>query len=379
MEPRRFTRIEDIGKERWDTLAPRDFPFASYAYLSALEESGAVGENAGWKPLYLAIEDEGQLVGLSYLYEKTNSYGEYIFDWSWAQAHQRHGVPYYPKLTSAVPFTPATGPKLLVAPGPQSASIARLLIHAALNYARQNGMSSLHFLFLTPGEAPLFEAEGLTLRHSFQYHWRNRGYRTFADFLAALRPKKARQIRREREQLAGSGISVRMLTGETLLPGHADVFHRFYLATIDKMGAIPYLNSSFFRTVFRTMRDNVMLLLADDDEGPVAGSLFFRQGANLYGRYWGAVKDVRNLHFELCYYRAIEWAIEAGIELFEAGAQGEHKVARGFLPTLTFSAHALAHPAFRDAIARFVDQEKQDIARLFAEMAESSPYVTDAP
>ncbi len=374
METRRFRTIDEIGQAAWDRLGPADFPFASYAYLRALEASGAVGESSGWKPLYLAVQHEGRFVGVSYLYEKTNSYGEYIFDWSWAEAYHRHGVPYFPKVTSAVPFTPASGPKLLVEPGPLAAEISHLLIRDALAFTAEVGASSLHYLFLTPDEAKFFASEELILRHSFQYHWRNQRYTDFAAFLAALRPKKARQIRRERAQLSESAVSVRLLTGENLFPEHADVFYRFYLTTIDKMGAIPYLNQTFFRTVFRTMRDKVMLLLAEDGDGPIAGALFYRQGKNLYGRYWGAVKEVRNLHFELCYYRAIEWAIAEGIELFEAGAQGEHKVARGFLPALTYSAHAVSHPAFRKAIADFVEEERVGIAHLFAEMAENSPY-----
>lgn len=374
METRRFRSIDEIGQAAWDRLAPADFPFASYAYLQALETSGSVGKGTGWEPVYLGVVHDGRTVGLSYLYRKTDSYGEYIFDWSWAQAYHRHGVPYFPKLTSAVPFTPATGPKLLIEQGASADETAHLLVAEARMLMREAGASSLHYLFLTPDEAKSFEREGMLLRHSYQYHWRNRGFADFAGFLAALRPKKARQIRREREQLKESGVQVRLLTGESLFPEHADLFYRFYLTTIDKMGAIPYLKQAFFRTVFRTMRDQVMLLLAEDGDGPVAGALFYRQGKNLYGRYWGAVKEVRNLHFELCYYRAIEWAIAEGIELFEAGAQGEHKVARGFLPALTYSAHEFVHPAFREAIRQFIEDEQAGIAQLFAEMADSSPF-----
>ena len=376
MEPRQFGEIDEIGRDAWERLAPRNFPFASFDYLRALEMSGVVGKDSGWLPVYLGVEHEDSLVGLSYLYVKDNSYGEYIFDWSWAQAFQRHGLPYYPKLTSAVPFTPATGPKLLIEPSAVARDVAAVLIRQAKELVAKGGMSSLHYLFLAPEEAPLFEASGMMLRHSFQYHWKNRDYRSFADFLAELRPKKSRQIRREREQLKEAGLEIELLTGESLYPEHAAIFYRFYLATIEKMGAIPYLNLDFFRLVFDTMRDRVVLLLAKDRGEAIAGSLFYRQGAHLYGRYWGASKDVRNLHFELCYYRAIEWAIGEGITLFEAGAQGEHKVARGFLPELTYSAHAITHPAFSQAIDQFVAEEKADIARLFTQMTDGSPYVS---
>jgi predicted N-acyltransferase len=368
-------RLQDIGKDAWQALAPAAFPFASFDYLEALETSGAVGPGSGWSPHYFTAKDGSRVVGAAFLYGKTNSYGEYIFDWAWAEAYRRYGVPYYPKLTGAVPFTPATGPKLLLAPDADRAQIAASLIDAAKALAAGQHCSSLHYLFITPEETALFAAAGLLIRHSFQYHWKNRGYRDFEDFLDALRPRKSKQIRRERAQLQEAGLDIKLLTGATLQPEHADVFYRFYRATIEKMGAIPYLSLAFFRTVFVTMRDQVVLLLAEEAGTPIAGALFYRQGPNLYGRYWGTVKDVRNLHFELCYYRALEWAIAERIELFEAGAQGEHKIARGFLPELTYSAHWLEHAGFRDAIGGFIEQEKAEIARLFAELERQQPYM----
>lgn len=362
--------MEGIDAGEWGQLENPSFPFSSYAYLHALEASQSVGERTGWLPAHLTLTRGNKLEGASFLYEKSNSYGEYIFDWAWADAYHRHQVPYFPKLVSAVPFTPATGPKLLAA----SADVARRLIRAGLVEMETRRCSSLHYLFIAPEEIAHFEEQGFLIRHSFQYHWRNRNYRSFDDFLAALKRRKRKQISREREQL-DPGIGVRVLTGEALLPEHAEIFYSFYSSTIQKMGAIPYLTPDFFARVFSSMRDEVYFFIAEERGRPVAGSLCYRRGENLYGRYWGSTKDVRHLHFELCYYRPLELAIEKGLKLFEAGAQGEHKVARGFLPELTYSAHFVRHPAFRDAIARFIEEEKVGIQGLFDEIRDHDPYL----
>jgi predicted N-acyltransferase len=323
----------------------------------------------------LTVWDGSRLEAACPLYSKLHSYGEYIFDWSWADAYERHGVPYYPKLSAASPFTPATGAKVLVRPGGDVGDAYDRILGGALALMAETKQSSLHFLFLDPGELPHFERAGFILRHSFQYHWHNQNYQSFDDFLSRLKPKKRRQIVRERSQLAGVGLEFKVVTGDELTAQHAEMFYPLYRATTDKMRAIPYLTPDFFKRVFTTMKQHVVLMFAEDQDGVVGAALYYRKGTSLFGRYWGASRDVRNLHFELCYYQPIEWAIANGLKLFEAGAQGEHKIARGFVPALTYSAHWIAHPEFRVAIAAFVRDEKAAIEAAFADMAPHLAYV----
>lgn len=303
-----------------------------------------------------------------------HSNGEYVFDWAWADAWHRNGLRYYPKLTAAIPFTPATGARLMCAPGLDESVVRKELLRGALSTIAERDASGLHYLFVTPDEAEFFRGLGFAIRHGFQFHWKNRGYRDFKDFLAALKPRAARQIQREREQFASSGVRVEILNGESLRVEHADVFYRFYLATITKMHALPYLTPAFFRAVFADMPEQIILILGREGDTEVGAALFYCRGDALYGRYWGATKDVRNMHFELCYYRALEWAIERKIQLFEAGAQGEHKLARGFLPELTRSAHWIVEGGFRDPVAQFVAEEAQQIANAIGGLSEKSPY-----
>lgn len=366
--------LDAIQKAEWGRFDNPDFPFADYDFLRALETSGSVGEATGWMPCYLTASSGDKLQGASYLYKKENSYGEYIFDWAWAEAYQRYQVPYFPKLLSAVPFTPATGPKFLFAPGADRGVVASAMISRALRQMESENQSSLHYLFITPEETEFFQAAGFLIRHSFQYHWGNPGYGSFSDFLGALKSRKHKQIAREREQLRGEKLTFRAITGEALTSEHAKLFYGFYLSTITKMGAIPYLSENFFTRVFETMRDRIVLFVAEDQAETIAGSLCYFKGSTLYGRYWGTIRNVRNLHFELCYYRPIEWAIERGLKKFEAGAQGEHKIARGFLPALTYSAHWIRHPQFREAISRYIEEEKSAIRAVFDEMRDHSPF-----
>ncbi|MDP9479002.1 MAG: GNAT family N-acetyltransferase, partial [Actinomycetota bacterium] len=350
--------IEGVDGTAWRALEPPDFPFFDLEFLRALERSKSIGEASGWSPAYLVCTGGGRLLGALCLYLKTDSYGEYVFDWAWARAYQQHGIPYYPKLVAAVPFTPATGPKLLVRPDVGEAErveVTRALLDAAERIGDRSAVSSSHALFLTDEERDEFAGRGFAVRHSLQFHWRNRGYGAFSDYLGALEGKRRRQVARERRQLGGEGLEIERLTGEDLGPEHARMMYRFYLATFDRKWGFPYLTEAFFGEVFRTMRDRVLLVLARDGltRRPVAAALNFFKGQALFGRYWGAAEERRNLHFELCYYQAIEFAIERGMELFEAGAQGEHKLARGFLPTLTYSAHEIRHPGFRHAIEQY--------------------------
>jgi predicted N-acyltransferase len=376
MRVERLRGIEDVDRETWRTLEPPEFPFFDFEFLHALERSGSIGRRSGWMPIYLVCKEEKRALGALCLYLKTDSYGEYIFDWEWARAYQQHGLSYYPKLVAAVPFTPATGPKLLLRPDVDVATrsrVAKALLEAAEDLGTQYGVSSSHALYLPEHELDEFERSGFTVRHSLQFHWRNRDYETFSDFLEALSGKKRRQILRERRQLEELKIS--HLTGDTLLPEHATSMYEFYLATLDGKWGVPYLNRAFFDEVFRTMKDRTLLILARGRaDRPVAGALFFLKDSALFGRYWGAAEHRRNLHFELCYYQAIDFAIERGIVLLEAGAQGEHKLARGFLPSLTYSAHKIRDPAFGRAIGEYIESEKHMLQNVLEEYASHDPY-----
>jgi uncharacterized protein len=378
MRVERVSGIKYVDRGAWRRLEPPDFPFFDFEFLGALEESGSIGPGSGWSPTYLVCKDGGRVLGALCMYLKTDSYGEYIFDWEWARAYHQYGLSYYPKLVSAVPFTPATGPKLLVdsrAEDGTRARVKRALLDAAQGLGDEHHVSSEHALFLPEKELGEFAGHGFTVRHSLQFHWHNRGYDAFSDYLDALSGKRRRQISRERRQLEGEALKIERLTGEKLLPEYAALMHRFYLATLDGKWGVPYLTGAFFDEVFRSMRDRILLVLARDGaDRPVAGALFFFKGHSLFGRNWGAIQQRRNLHFELCYYQAIDFAIERGFALFEAGAQGEHKLARGFLPSLTYSAHQIRDPAFGRAISDYIETEKVVIADAMAEYALHDPY-----
>ena len=380
MRVERLLSIEHVDEATWRALEPQDFPFFDFEFLRALERSGSVGGASGWTPVYLVCKDEGRTLGALCLYLKTDSYGEYIFDWEWARAYREHGLPYYPKLVAAVPFTPATGPKLLVRPDAGEvgrAAVTRALLDATRRLGDERRVSSSHALFLPERELDDFVERGFAVRHSLQFHWHNRGYDGFSDYLDALEGKRRRQVTRERRQLGGEGLKIERLTGEALGSEHAAAMYRFYIGTLDRKWGVPYLNEAFFSEVFRTMSDRILLVLARDGAGrPVAGALNFYKDQALYGRYWGAAQKRRNLHFELCYYQAVEFAIERRLELFEAGAQGEHKLSRGFLPSLTYSVHEIRHPGFRRAIQRYIAEEKELLAGTMAAYSRHDPYKT---
>ena len=373
----RLTSIKNVDEAAWRALEPPDFPFFDHEFLRALERSRSIGRRTGWSPVYLVCGDGEHLLGALPLYLKTDSYGEYVFDWAWAGAYHEHGLPYYPKLVSAVPFTPATGPKLLVRPDVEDReAVTRMLLDAAAEVGDEGRVSSSHALFVPEDELDEFARRGFAVRYSLQFHWRNRGYDGFEDYLDAMTSKRRRQVARERRQLGEEGVEVEYLTGDELGPEHAAMMYRFYLDTYDRKWGSPYLTGAFFDEVFRTMRDRIMLAVARDrwTRRPVAGALFFFKGRHLYGRYWGTTKDVRNLHFELCYYQGIEFAVQRGMTLFEAGAQGEHKLARGFLPALTYSVHEIRHPAFRRAIENYIAEEREMLSYNLAEYMGHDPY-----
>ncbi len=378
MRVERLRGIEDVDKETWRSLEPRGFPFFDFEFLRALERSGSIGRRSGWSPAYLVYKEGESVLGALCLYLKTDSYGEYIFDWEWARAYQQYGLPYYPKLVAAVPFTPATGPKLLLRSDVDVSDrdrVTKALLEAAEDLGTEYRVSSSHALYLPEHELDEFTRRGFTVRHSLQFHWRNQGYETFSNYLGALSGKRRRQILRERRQLEDGDLKISHLTGDALLPEHAALMYEFYLATLDGKWGVPYLNRAFFDEVFRTMKDRILLILARNRaDRPVAGALFFLKDGSLFGRYWGAKEQRRNLHFELCYYQAIDFAIERGFELLEAGAQGEHKLARGFLPSLTYSAHKIRDPAFGRAIGAYIESEKQMLQNVMEEYASHDPY-----
>jgi predicted N-acyltransferase len=368
--------LKEIPKAQWDSLVPRYFPFASYEFLLALETSQSVGLEcgSGWIPQYVTAWKDNELQGAIVLYIRYDSYGEYIFDWDWAEAYARNGREYYPKLVSAIPYTPATGHKILLSSDARSERVVPLLLNSVDEFCKKVQGSSVHYLFIQEEEIPCFQNAGYIIRKSFQYHWVNKDYDSFEDFLIHLRGKKAARIRKERREVRDQGFEIQTLTGPALNEDHARIFYQFYLCTIDKKMAIPYLTEDFFRTVFQRMPNNILLLLVTHGDRPVAGALSFFSDTHLYGRYWGALADYKFLHFELCYYREIEFAIQNGITTFEAGAQGEHKIQRGFLPELTYSAHRIESPEFSKAIERYVVDEARSIEHIMQHLNGMSPY-----
>lgn len=351
-----------------------------YDFLHALETGRAVGPRTGWQPVYLSLWQGDELVAALVSYAKNNSFGEFIFDFAWAQAHESYGKPYYPKLVTAIPFTPATGSKFLFSPrltDETRAEAVAVLLEEMRRIGDEIESSSCHALFVPPSELPLYEKAGFTPRHSFQYHWLNDGFATFDDFLATMRSKRRRDIKRERQKVMESGLKIERLTGARILPHHAEIFYGFYEDTTDKRGGSAYLTLDFFERVIATMRDQMMLVLATDSAGtPVAGAVNYFGARTLYGRHWGCREDYKFLHFEVCYYQGIDFCIERGLPLFEAGAQGEHKFQRGFLPSLTYSAHWIREEPLREAINDHIRREKLQLQRLFAQYEEHSPFTS---
>lgn len=359
----------------WDACAGPDNPFVSHAFLSALEDSRSVCAAAGWAPQHLALRDAaGRLLACAPLYLKSHSYGEYVFDWSWARAYEQAGGRYYPKLQCAVPFTPVTGPRLLVPPGPEAESLRRTLAAGMVQLARRHGVSSLHITFPTEGEAEALSGMGFLPRVGTQYHWRNQGYGSFDDFLGTLASRKRKAIRKERERANSQGVTFRTLSGADITAAHWDAFFRFYMSTADRKWGTPYLEREFFTLLGERLGEKVVLVVGEADGRPVCGALNLRGGDALYGRNWGALGDFKFLHFEACYYRAIDYAIANGLTWVEAGAQGEHKVSRGYMPRATWSAHWIADPGFRDAVEHFLAHEREAITEDMDAVAEMGPY-----
>ena len=375
LEVAALSGIGGISADEWDRSAQAlgaegDNPFILHRFLAALEDSGSVGQGTGWHPAHLVARADGAVAGVAPCYVKTHSQGEYIFDHAWADAYERAGGQYYPKLQCAAPFTPATGPRLIAA-DPQ---VRLALLGAMMELARQNGLSGAHVTFCTAPEAELGETAGFLPCVTHQYHWLNDGYRDFDDFLSRLSSRKRKAIRKERAQAQAFGGTIRALRGDQILPTHWDAFWAFYQDTGSRKWGRPYLTRDFFDRLHRTMRDDCLLVLAERGGQPVAGALNLIGGQALYGRYWGCVEDHRFLHFELCYHQAIDWAIAHGLSRVEAGAQGDHKLARGYLPVPVHSLHWLADPGLNGAVAQYLEQERRAVGEEIEMVADWGPF-----
>jgi len=366
--------LDEVSAEDWNRIAATGQPFLRHEFLAALEHCGCVGDDAGWYPRHLLFHAGEVLVAAAPMYLKTHSYGEFVFDWSWADAYARAGLDYYPKLVSAIPFTPVAGPRLLLDPGMPAEPLKRAVASAALEVAERSGVSSLHWLFTEEADTQALDSSGFLIRTGCQFHWPNPGFRDFQDYLDGLRSKKRKQIRRERREAARSGLDIELLSGPDLSDSQCDAYHDLYASTYDRKWGYPSLSREFFYEVCRSMGDSFLLVLARNAGRYVAGAHLFRGQQRIYGRNWGCSEYHRSVHFEMCYYRPIEYCIEHGLDVFEAGAQGEHKLSRGFLPVLTRSAHGILHPAFRRAVAEFLSREHLEIRRYAAEMTEHSPF-----
>ena len=363
--------LESIPAAQWNALVVGQ-PLLAHAFLSALHASGCASPATGWTPRYLTAWTGDALVGAIPLYAKVHSYGEYVFDWAWADAYRRYGRRYYPKLVAAIPFTPTSGPRLMAI---DDVVQAALLAHAK-SLLSAGAYSSLHVLFATATETARCEAADMLVRHGVQFHWDNPGYRDFADFLAAFNHDKRKKVKQERRKLAEAGILFTRKTGAEISTADWAFFYTCYEGTYHAHGSTPYLSLEFFERIGATMPANVLLIIGARDGRPLCAALDIFDADTLWGRYWGATEYVPAMHFEACYYQAIEFCIEARIRRFEGGAQGIHKLARGLMPVTTYSAHAIADPAFADAIARFCERERIDVAHTVGELETATPFRT---
>jgi len=378
MQIKLIEKLADIPAEHWNALEGGiDNPFLRHEFLSGLERFDCVGDHWGWLPHHLALFDGDTLVGAVPMYLKYNSYGELVFDWSWADAYQRSGLSYYPKLVVAVPYSPVTGPRLLIRHDVDREQVADTLIRQALELADEMKVSSLHWLFPHNDDMQRLERHGLMRRTGTQFHWHNRSYVSFDDFLATFNAQKRKKLKRERRRVAEQGIEIEVLDGHQATTEQWQVFHHFYRSTFDKRGGYPTLTEAFFRHLGETLPDSIVLVLARYQGRYVAGALSLRSRDALFGRHWGCEEDFHSLHFELCYYQGLDYCIEHGLARFEPGAQGEHKVGRGFEPVPTWSAHWLAHPTFANAVNDYLSHEHQAMESYMEELRAHLPFKKD--
>lgn len=366
--------LSSVDPDEWNALTDGN-PFLEHAFLSGLEIHGCLGPAVGWLPNHFLLRDgAGRLIGAMPAYVKTNSFGEFVFDWSWAAAYERAGLHYYPKLVCSIPFTPVTGPRLLTAAGADRDALADQLIAGAVHWAGENRLSGAHWLFPDRHSRGALEARELLPRLNYQYHWRNDGYQDFEHFLSFFRSRKRKNVRRERRLVRESGIHVRALAGNELDFQQWQTVYGFYRSTFLMKGNYPALTEAFFHHLARTMGANLVVVLAEKDGEPVAAAINLRSDTHLYGRYWGSNIDFDSLHFDVCFYHGIEYCIEHGLKVFEPGAQGEHKITRGFLPTETWSMHWIADRRFRAAIADFLERERDALRECRPELDALSPF-----
>ena len=369
--------LAEIDPAQWNRLSGGN-PFLRHEFLHALHESGCASDRTGWSPRYLAAfddKDKHRLTGAMPLYVKSHSRGEYVFDWAWADAYQRHGLDYYPKLLCAIPFTPVSGPRILA----ESDLIAQALASHVLDVARESNASSLHCLFPTPSETQRFAGLGMMVRHGVQFHWVNEGDVNFEQYLARMNHTKRKKIKQERRKVSDAGITFRWLEGTAISEDDWAFFARCYTRTYREHHNTPYLSLDFFQRIGNSMPENLLLIVAERDGRRIAASFNVRSADRLYGRYWGALEHHPMLHFEACYYQTIEYCLARGLAVFEGGAQGEHKMARGLLPVQTSSVHWLAHPQFAEAVEAFLKREKQGVAHYIDELREHTPFLSGAP
>ena len=379
VEARFLSSLSQISAAEWNRLAGTDYPFARHEFLLALEQSGCTDAESGWQPCHATLYRDDTLVALMPLYLKSHSYGEYVFDWSWADAWQRHGLSYYPKLLTAIPFTPATGPRLCIAEGEDAVACSRGLFAAVKQLAGQQAVSSWHVLFPSQEEALLLGQQGASTRLGSQFHWFNQGYSDFDDFLAGFNSRKRKSLKRERRRVEEQGIELRVLEGEEITAADWERFYLFYQMTYAKRsGHGGYLNREFFLGLGGAIGQHCVLVMAYREQQAVAGALYFRSADTLYGRYWGCEQELDCLHFETCYYQGIEYAIKHGLQRFDPGAQGEHKIQRGFTPIKTWSNHWISDPGFADAIADFSRREQQQIDQYISSASTYLPFKQEA-
>jgi predicted N-acyltransferase len=372
LELERLTTLGALDAASWNALAG-DSPFLKHEFLRALEQSGCVGDGTTWQPCYIVARDGQGLAGALPLFIKYDSHGEFVFDWSWADVYERSGGSYYPKLVAAVPFTPATGRRLLLRDA-QSADVAARLVDAARATAHELGASSLHVLFPTGPEREMLERSGFLTRKGCQFHWANDGYGSFDDFLGRFSADKRKKVKRERRRVAEAGIVFEHLRGNEPTPADWDAIIEFYSRTFWRRGREPYLNRQFFAAVAAAIPDNLLVVLARRHGTPIAAAICFRSSTTLYGRYWGNGADFHSLHFETCYYQGIDYCIREGLERFEPGTQGEHKIARGFVPQPTWSCHWLRDADFHRAVGSFLARETRHVDAYMDEVGEHVPY-----
>jgi len=373
MQAQFLQSIDQVSATDWNNLVSDANPFLNHALLAALEHHGAASKENGWTPQHLIVTEGDHLCGAVPLYLKEHSYGEFVFDWSWANAYTRAGLPYYPKLIAAVPYSPITGARLLLGTNPQQ-NVAKLLIDTAQNFALEQQLSSLHYLFIDHTDQQRLESHGLLTRHGCQFQWFNRNYGSFHDFLSTLTAKGRKKIRHERKRIVAQEVTIECLTGPDISVEQWCFFHQCYQSTFDKKANFAPLSQGFFEEIGANLNTQVLLLIASQNGSPVASALFLRNHDTLYGRYWGSLKNIDCLHFELCYYQAIEYCINHRLHRCESGAQGEHKVSRGFSPIPTYSAHWINHPQFRAAINQFVLEEKKEVYQYISAMSTHLPY-----